>query len=140
MFGNKKDNKVEDLTKEQNKIAQGTTFKGDIDSQGSFRIEGKVEGNITTAGKVVVGKTGYVEGSIQCEYADFEGKFSGEITVNSTLTLKSSAIIEGNVVTEKLAIEPGAVFNATCKMKGAVKSLNDEKSRQQQTRKKEQTA
>lgn len=140
MFGNKKDNKVDDLTKEQNKIAQGTTFKGDIDSQGSFRIEGKVEGSITTAGKVVVGKTGFVEGSIQCEYADFEGKFSGEITVNSTLTLKSSAIIEGNVVTEKLAIEPGAVFNASCKMKGAVKSLNEEKGRQKQDSRKEQTA
>lgn len=140
MFANKKENASDDLTKEQNKIAQGTTFKGDIDSQGSFRIEGTVIGSITTAGKVVIGKTGYVEGLVNCEYADVEGKISGEIHVNALLTLKSNAIIEGNVFAEKLAIEPGAVFNATCKMKGAVKSLNDEKRRQQQTRKKEQTA
>lgn len=140
MFGNKKEKKVQDLTKEQNKIAQGTTFKGDIDSKGSFRIEGKVEGSITTAGKVVVGKTGLVEGTIQCEYADIEGKLIGEITVNSLLTLKASAIIEGKVVTDKLAVEPGAVFNATCKMKGAVKSLNEEKGKQKQNTRKEQTA
>ncbi|GGE02989.1 bactofilin family protein [Psychroflexus salis] len=140
MLGSKKDKQTEDLTKEQNKIAQGTTFKGDIDSQGSFRIEGKVEGSITTAGKVVIGKTGYVEGNIQCEYADFEGKFSGEINVNATLSLKSTAVVEGKVVTDKLAVEPGAIFNASCKMKGAVKSLNEQKERQKQTGKKEQTA
>ncbi len=140
MLGNKKNKRVEDLTKEQNKIAQGTTFRGDIESQGSFRIEGKVEGSITTAGKVVIGKTGLVEGNINCEYADLEGKFIGEIEVNATLTLKSTAVVEGKVVTDKLAIEPGAVFNASCKMKGAVKSLNEENGRPKQKGKEERTA
>ena len=140
MFNNNKVNKGGDLTKEQNKIAQGTSIKGDLESQGSFRIEGKVVGNITTSGKVVVGKTGYVEGTIQCEYADIEGKLSGEITVNVLLSLKSSAIIEGKVVTDKLAVEPGAVFNATCKMKGAVKSLNEEKGRKKQNLREEKQA
>jgi len=143
MLGSKKEKTGSDLTKDQNKIAQGSTFKGEIISQGSFRIEGKVEGSITTTGKVVVGKTGCVEGTIQCEFADFEGKLIGEITVNSTLTLKSTAIIEGHVFTDKLVIEPGAIFNATCKMKATVKTLNEEKDKQQtqkgQTRK-EQTA
>lgn len=131
---------VEDLTKEQNKIAQGTIIKGDIESQGSFRIEGKVEGAVSTAGKVVIGKTGYVEGAIKAEYADIEGKFAGEITINSTLTLRATAIIEGTVITEKLSVEPGAIFNASCKMKSAVKSLNDSKRKTKQINKKEQTA
>ncbi|MGM0634679.1 MAG: bactofilin family protein [Bacteroidota bacterium] len=130
---------MDNLVKEQNKIAQGTVIKGDIESKGSFRIEGKVEGSIKTLGKVVIGKTGYVEGSIQCENADFEGKFSGEINVNSTLSLKSTATVEGDVSVDKLSIEPGAVFNATCKMKGAVKSLNEE-SKSKRKGKKEQTA
>jgi len=71
-----------DLTKEQNKIAQGTVFKGSIESKGSFRIEGKVIGNITTPGKIVVGKTGYIEGEIDCENADFEGEFKGQLRLN----------------------------------------------------------
>lgn len=137
MFKNKETNSMDNLVKEQNKIAQGTVIKGDIESKGSFRIEGKVEGNIKTLGKVVIGKTGYVEGSIQCESADFEGKFSGEVNVNSTLSLKPTATVEGDVSVDKLLIEPGAVFNATCKMKGAVKSLNEESKSKG---KKEQTA
>lgn len=140
MFGKNNAKNTDDLTKEQNKIAQGTTLKGEIDSQGSFRIDGKVEGNITTVGKVVIGKTGYVEGAIKAEHADIEGKFAGEININSTLTLRSTAIIEGNVVTEKLSVEPGAIFNASCKMKSAVKTLNDPKRKQKQTNTKEQTA
>lgn len=123
---NKDKNSASDLTKEQNKIAQGTVFKGSIESQGSFRIEGKVIGNITTPGKIVVGKTGYIEGEIECANADFEGQFTGELKVKSLLTLRSTAKIEGDVFTDKLSIEPGAVFNATCSMKGAVKSLNDD--------------
>jgi cytoskeletal protein CcmA (bactofilin family) len=114
-----------DLTKEQNKIAQGTVFKGSIESQGSFRIEGKVIGNITTPGKIVVGKTGYIEGEIDCENADFEGEFKGQLKVKTLLTLRATAKIEGDVFTDKLSIEPGATFNATCSMKGAVKSFTE---------------
>lgn len=127
MFSEKKKEHKQDLTKEQNKIAQGTTFKGDIESQGSFRIEGKVEGTIKTPGRIVVGKSGFIEGEVECHSADFEGKFTGKMIVKSQLSLKSSAHIEGDIIAEKLSIEPGAVFNATCVMKGGVKSLNDEK-------------
>jgi cytoskeletal protein CcmA (bactofilin family) len=114
-----------DLTKEQNKIAQGTVFKGSIESQGSFRIEGKVIGNITTPGKIVVGKTGYIKGEIDCDNADFEGEFKGQLKVKSLLTLRATAKIEGDVFTDKLSIEPGAKFNATCSMKGVVKSISE---------------
>ena len=39
------------------------------------------------------------------------------------LTLKGTANIEGDVVTEKLAVEPGATFNVSCKMTSSVKEL-----------------
>lgn len=133
MFSEKNKAVNSDLTKEQNKIAQGTIFKGEIESQGSFRIEGKVIGNLKTPGKIVVGETGYIEGQIECENADFEGEFKGQLKVKKLLTLRSTAKIEGEVFTDKLSIEPGAVFNATCSMKGAVKSLT-------KNAKKEQTA
>jgi cytoskeletal protein CcmA (bactofilin family) len=40
------------------------------------------------------------------------------------LTIKASASIYGDVVLGKLSVEPGATFNASCTMKGAVKELN----------------
>lgn len=118
---------------QQNVIAQGTKIVGDIASQGPFRIDGTVEGNVKTSGKVVVGKSGLIKGTLQGENADFEGKFSGKLILSGTLSLKSTAHIEGEVHTSKLAVEPGATFNATCSMKGTVKALpNNEPAKPKQ--------
>ena len=117
---------------QQNIIAQGTKIVGDIASEGPFRIDGTVEGNVKTSGKVVVGKSGFIKGTLQGENADFEGKFSGKLILSGTLSLKSTANIEGEVHITKLAVEPGATFNATCSMKGTVKSLSSESAKSEQ--------
>ncbi|MBC3845714.1 polymer-forming cytoskeletal protein [Winogradskyella echinorum] len=125
---------------QQNIIAQGTKIVGDIASQGPFRIDGTVEGNVKTSGKVVVGKSGFIKGTLQGENADFEGKFSGKLILSGTLSLKSTAHIEGEVHISKLAVEPGATFNATCSMKGSVKSLTNEPAKPQAAKPVQQTA
>jgi len=126
MFSDQKKAKmaVTETYSQQNLIAQGTTLKGDIISEGDFRIEGNIQGNLKTNGKVVIGKTGVVNGTLKGTYADIEGKFSGKLIISDTLSLKSSAHVEGEVEVGKLAVEPGATFNATCVMKGSIKELN----------------
>ena len=108
----------------QNIIAKGTKIVGDFFSEGDLRVDGIIEGNIQTPGKVVVGKDGEISGKLSCSNAYFEGKLTGTLELSGTLTLKSTAHIEGDVVTEKLAVEPGATFNVTCEMKSSVKDIN----------------
>ncbi|MFK7783291.1 polymer-forming cytoskeletal protein [Psychroserpens sp.] len=122
-----------ETTSQQNTIAKGTTITGDIISDGDFRIEGSVQGNIKTPGKVVIGKTGIINGTLKSANADIEGKFTGKLLLSDTLSLKSSAHVEGEVIVGKLAVEPGATFNATCSMKGALKELNNGVRQGQQT-------
>ncbi len=78
MFKQEKE-KQQTINKEQNKIAQGTKIKGNIEAKGCFRIDGCVEGSVKTPGKVVIGKEGCVKGELECENADIEGKFSGNL-------------------------------------------------------------
>ena len=113
---------------QQNTIAQGTTFNGDLISEGDFRVEGAVSGSLTTTGKVVIGKTGTIDGILVCKNADVEGRFKGTLTVSDPLSLRDSANVEGEVQIGKLAVEPGATFNANCLMKGSVKELKNETS------------
>jgi cytoskeletal protein CcmA (bactofilin family) len=124
MLSNKKNKSTMDTSSQQNVIAQGTKIVGDIESKGPFRIDGTIQGNIKTDGKVVVGKSGNIKGTLQAINVDIEGQFSGKLILKGTLSLKSSARIEGEVQVNKLAVEPGASFNATCSM-GAVKALNN---------------
>ena len=125
----KKEKHMVENTSNQNIIALGTKLVGDFNSEGDLRIDGTVEGNIKTTGKVVVGKSGVIKGTLQGTDAYFEGTFSGKLALSGTLTLKAAAHIEGEVVAGKLAVEPGATFNVTCVMKGSVKEMN--KSEQQ---------
>ncbi|KAB7528691.1 polymer-forming cytoskeletal protein [Flagellimonas olearia] len=117
---NKKPRPMNEFGGQPNRIEKNTKIKGDITSEADFRIDGKLEGNVKTSGKVVIGKDGYINGKVECVNADIEGKFNGELSVAELLSLKASAIIEGTVSVSKLAVEPGATFNAACTMgKGA---------------------
>ena len=101
-----------------NRIEKNTKIKGDIVSEADFRIDGKLDGNLKTTGKVVIGSGGLIKGKVECVNADIDGSFNGELIVSDLLSLKSSAVIEGTVTVTKLAVEPGATFNASCTMKG----------------------
>lgn len=132
MFSDSKKGKMAVETgTQQNSIAKGTTITGDIVSEGDFRIEGNVQGNVKTPGKVVIGRTGMIKGTLTSANADIEGKFSGKLILSDTLSLKTTAHVEGEVEVAKLAVEPGATFNATCAMKGAIKELGNGNPRQQ---------
>ena len=109
---------------EINVVAKNTAIIGDIISEGDFRIDGTLEGNIKTKGRVIIGVSGSVKGKIDAVNSDIEGKFSGDLLVQETLTIKATAIISGDVVIGKLSVEPGATFNASCSMRGAIKELN----------------
>ncbi|MEZ7993416.1 MAG: polymer-forming cytoskeletal protein [Flavobacteriaceae bacterium] len=123
MFSNKgKTQKTKVM--EINVVAKNTTINGDIISEGDFRIDGTLEGNIKTKGRVIIGVEGSVKGKIDAVNSDIEGKFSGELLVQETLTIKATATISGDVIIGKLSVEPGATFNASCSMKGAIKELN----------------
>ena len=111
---------------ERNVIAKNTTIVGDIKSDGDFRIDGTLEGSLKTDGRVIIGSDGFIKGKVEATNADIEGKFSGELLVSNTLTIKATADISGEVIIGKLSIEPGASFNATCAMKGAIKELNSD--------------
>lgn len=138
MFSDNKNNKNRvsiEPSGQPNRIGQNTKIKGDISSEGDFRIDGSLEGSVKTSGKVVIGKDGSIDGKIECVNADIEGKFSGELLVSNVLSLKATAHIEGQVNVAKLAIEPGATFNATCTMKGggtsSVKAFKGEQPKTQ---------
>jgi cytoskeletal protein CcmA (bactofilin family) len=82
------------------------------------RIDGILNGNLQTKGKVVIGETGKANGEVSCKNADISGKIEGKIIVSELLSLKPSSFISGDIATNKLAIEPGARFTGNCNMSG----------------------
>jgi len=100
-----------------NTIAQGTQVEGSIITNGDCRIDGVVKGNVASKAKIIIGRSGKVEGNITCTNIDIEGTVLAEtLNVTELISLKSTANLIGNISTGKIAIEPGAEFSGNCKM------------------------
>ena len=114
------------------KIDKSTILKGSINAQTDIRIDGKLEGDVETIGKVIIGKEASVNGKVICTNADIEGSFKGNLTVSGTLTLKTGSNVEGEVNVQKLVVDSGAIFNANCSMhseKDGIKKLTDSREK-----------
>lgn len=111
-----------------NIINEGTVIKGEISSEGDIRIDGVLNGNIDAKGRLVIGPKGKIEGKIVCNTIEIAGFVKGIVTVSDIMSLKSSAQVNGEIYVGKLQVEPGAVFNGTCSMGGAVKENEKAKS------------
>jgi cytoskeletal protein CcmA (bactofilin family) len=119
IFGNNKDQQqqVEMGTASANThLAKGAFFKGDFETFGTIRLEGKVLGNLTSRGKISIADGALLEGNLLAQSAEIAGEVRGKVEIVDVLTLKSTAVINGNITCNKLVIESGANFNGKCQM------------------------
>ncbi|RBL92344.1 bactofilin family protein [Chitinophaga flava] len=128
MFNNKSnskgDNKTMLPTSTVNIIGSGTTIQGDIVCEGDIRIDGQVNGLVSTKAKIVVGPEGDIIGDLVCQSADILGKVTGIIRVDELLFLKGNALVKGDVYTAHFEMEPSAKFNGRCYMGDEVPENN----------------
>lgn len=106
-----------------NTMASSTSVKGDILTENDFRLDGKVEGNVTCNGKLVIGPKGRVIGKVIATNAEIMGEIDGSVIINAKLVLKASAVIKGDIQTQTIEVEPNARFNGTCTMSGEIKNV-----------------
>lgn len=103
-----------------NIIGQGTRITGDLISNGDFRVDGAIEGQVKVGQRLVIGGSGKILGNIEADTATVAGHIKGNITVKQVLELKPSARIDGDIIANKMVIESGAQFNGRCTMNLAV--------------------
>lgn len=99
-----------------NVLTDGTYLKGNLKVNGGLRIDGKLEGEITTSDTFVLGKTGVIKGMIKTNDALIGGKIIGNLNSQGKVELKTGSVINGDIVCKKLVIEEGAIFDGFCKM------------------------
>lgn len=100
----------------RNLIGKDTVIKGDVESSGDIRVDGKLIGSLKSNGKIVVGQTGYIEGDLNCKQADISGTVKGILKCEELTTLKATSKVELDMTTKQLCIEVGAIFTGKCQM------------------------
>lgn len=97
-------------------LGQGCKIKGDIELQGTIRIDGTFEGSIGTPDTLIIGKSGVVKAEVKVKNAVIGGKLIGNITAANKIELQSGSHVEGDISTARLVIDEGVFFEGNCKM------------------------
>jgi cytoskeletal protein CcmA (bactofilin family) len=97
-------------------VAAGMSVVGDCDTDGTVRIEGKVEGTVRAGKAVVVGKEGIVDGHVLTQDAVIAGRVTGTVTAESRLEVQATARIDGEVAALRMQLEEGAELNGRVSM------------------------
>lgn len=99
-----------------NVLSAGTVLTGNLVTDDDIRIDGVIEGNIVSRGKIIIGSNGSVTGDIECYNLDLMGKIAGNVQCYEVVVLRSSANMIGDIKTQTIEIEPGARFSGSCTM------------------------
>jgi len=105
-------------------ISRGVKIEGKLSCSGNIRLDGEVQGDISSQGIVIIGENGGVNGQINADSVTIGGKVTGTIRAKDKVVLEAKANLKGDIITKTLLVEAGAIFNGNSKM-GNSGSISD---------------
>ena len=97
-------------------VGKGVEFKGVITYNGTVRIDGRLDGEIHTAGVLMVGQEAVITAKITAGTVISRGHITGDIVAVGRVRLLAPAILNGSVKTPLLCMEEGVLFNGSLEM------------------------
>ena len=108
-------------------IGENTTVNGNVESDSSIKVIGRVEGDIKAAGDVMILQNAIIKGDIWAENLTIAGTVNGNLHVKNNLHLEATARVRGDMELHSLVTDEGAVFEGNCKMAEMTSDTESEK-------------
>lgn len=96
-------------------IGPNAHFRGDLVSEGGVRIDGIFEGNIETAGNLVIGESAKVIAEIKANNISISGAVKGNVTGNRIEILETGRVW-GDLTVTSLLLNEGAYLRGHTNM------------------------
>jgi len=98
-------------------LGEGTSFTGALQFDGTVRIDGRFEGDVSGNDLLIIGQPGVVRAEIQVGTVVVNGRVEGNIVAKKRVELMPTARVTGTIKTPGLVVSDGAVFNGTLEMR-----------------------
>jgi cytoskeletal protein CcmA (bactofilin family) len=108
------------------------TVRGDIETEGTLRIDGRLEGSIRRADVVVLGTGASVVGDISAREVIVGGTVHGNVVATERVELQPSAVVTGDIEAGAIMIHEG------CSVQGRL-SVNPDAAKEHQAGTKSRT-
>jgi cytoskeletal protein CcmA (bactofilin family) len=87
------------------------TIRGELDTDGTVRVEGRVEGPKHRAGTLIVGAGGYVVGDVEAKDVVVAGQIQGNIHATGRLEIETGASVLGEIRANVMVLREGATIH-----------------------------
>lgn len=96
-------------------VGVNSHFKGDLNSKGTLRIDGAVDGNVE-ADWLILGEKANLRGDVTARGIIVGGRLEGSITAREILEIRSKGLVIGDISTPKLVVSEGGMLEGRTSM------------------------
>lgn len=99
-------------------VGEGTHFRGHLELSGLLRVDGDFSGSIKTSGKVIIGRNGRADCTIEAGTVVVGGVLRGSIYAAETVIVLSSALVLADIHAPRLVAEEGVLLHGVMEISG----------------------
>lgn len=96
-----------------------TVFEGTIRAEGPLRIQGRLQGEITSTSSVFIEAGGMAEARIDAAAVEIAGEVQGQVHASGRVVLAASSRVSGEVHAGTIVMSEGAVLDGALHMGAA---------------------
>jgi cytoskeletal protein CcmA (bactofilin family) len=97
-------------------ISSGMKITGDLECAGVVKVDGRIDGSVTGARQVLLGRGGAVHGNVIADEVVIGGVVDGAIVAAERLELQGTAVVNGDIETKSIIVLEGARINGVVRM------------------------
>ncbi len=86
-------------------------MRGDLDTNGTVRVDGQVVGTVHRVGTLIVGAGGLVVGSVEAREVIVAGALHGNVHARGRIEIEAGAAIHGQVQAASMTMRDGGSVN-----------------------------
>lgn len=99
-------------------IGRGTVVRGNVRGEGSLEIQGRVEGDVTVEGEVVLGEEASVRGNVSGAQLSIAGAVQGDLRGSESVLIERGARVVGDLSAPRIGVAPGALVKGNVRTDG----------------------
>lgn len=95
-------------------VGPGSFINGSLSVPGFLRIDGDVDGDINTPGRVIIAENARVRGNIHASSISIGGMIQGDVIAPNGVVILSTGLVLGSILTKKIKVNENVFLHGFC--------------------------
>lgn len=97
-------------------IGPDATFKGDLEFESGARVLGRIEGTVSSKGKVLIAEGSQCKATVTAQDIAVEGTLTGNVEAGDRIAVASTGQVHGDIQAARMTMAEGATVNGYCRI------------------------